>query len=221
MRNYVLSPSILAADFKDLGQEMKKTEENGAAYIHFDVMDGMFVPSISFGMPVLASIHDATEQFMDAHLMVQEPIRYVEAFQKAGADYVTVHLEACEDVKTTLDKIHACGMKAGLAVNPETDVKELVPYLEDVEMILIMSVHPGFGGQKFIPESLDKIRAVRAMLNEKNLETDIQVDGGIYVENVREVLDAGANVIVAGSAVFRGDAGENTAKFMEILKSYE
>lgn len=221
MMNYVLSPSILAADFKVLGQEMKKTEENGAAYIHFDVMDGMFVPSISFGMPVLASIHDATEQFMDAHLMVQEPIRYVEAFQKAGADYVTVHLEACEDVKTTLDKIHACGMKAGLAVNPETDVKELVPYLEDVEMILIMSVHPGFGGQKFIPESLDKIRAVRAMLNEKNLDTDIQVDGGIYVENVREVLDAGANVIVAGSAVFRGDAGENTAKFMEILKSYE
>ena len=221
MRNYVLSPSILAADFKVLGQEMKKTEENGAAYIHFDVMDGMFVPSISFGMPVLASIHDATEQFMDVHLMVQEPIRYVEAFQKAGADYVTVHLEACEDVKTTLDKIHACGMKAGLAVNPETDVKELVPYLEDVEMILIMSVHPGFGGQKFIPESLDKIREVRAMLNEKNLEIDIQVDGGIYVENVREVLDAGANVIVAGSAVFRGDAGENTAKFMEILKSYE
>lgn len=221
MMNYVLSPSILAADFKVLGQEMKKTEENGAAYIHFDVMDGMFVPSISFGMPVLASINDATEQFMDAHLMVQEPIRYVEAFQKAGADSVTVHLEACEDVKTTLDKIHACGMKAGLAVNPETDVKELVPYLEDVEMILIMSVHPGFGGQKFIPESLDKIRSVRAMLNEKNLETDIQVDGGIYVENVREVLDAGANVIVAGSAVFRGDAGENTAKFMEILKSYE
>ena len=221
MINYVLAPSILAADFKVLGQEMKKTEENGAAYIHFDVMDGMFVPSISFGMPVLASIHDATEQFMDAHLMVQEPIRYVEAFQKAGADYVTVHLEACEDVKTTLDKIHACGMKAGLAVNPETDVKELVPYMEDVEMILIMSVQPGFGGQKFIPESLDKIREVRAMLNEKNLETDIQVDGGIYVENVREVLDAGANVIVAGSAVFRGDAGENTAKFMEILKSYE
>ena len=221
MMNYVLSPSILAADFKVLGQEMKKTEENGAAYIHFDVMDGMFVPSISFGMPVLASINDATEQFMDAHLMVQEPIRYVEAFQKAGADYVTVHLEACEDVKTTLDKIHACGMKAGLAVNPETDVKELVPYLEDVEMILIMSVYPGFGGQKFIPESLYKIRAVRAMLNEKNLKTDIQVDGGIYVENVREVLDAGANVIVAGSAVFRGDAGENTAKFMEILKSYE
>ena len=206
--NYVLAPSILAADFKVLGQEMKKTEDNGAEYIHFDVMDGMFVPSISFGMPVMASIHDATEQFMDAHLMVQEPIRYVEAFQKAGADSVTVHVEACEDVKATLNKIRECGMKVGLSINPETDVKEVVPYLEEVDMILVMCVQPGFGGQKFIPESLDKIRA-------------IQVDGGVYVGNVREVLDAGANVIVAGSAVFRGDAGENTAKFMEILKSYE
>ena len=221
MMNYVLAPSILAADFKVLGQEMKKTEENGAEYIHFDVMDGMFVPSISFGMPVMASIHDATEQFMDAHLMIQEPIRYVEAFQKAGADLLTVHLEACEDVKATLDKIHEYGMKAGISINPETDVKELMPYLEDADMILVMSVHPGFGGHKFIPETFEKIRAVRNMLNKKNLDTDIQVDGGIYVENVREVLDAGANIIVAGSAVFRGDAGENTAKFMEILKSYE
>lgn len=221
MMNYVLAPSILAADFKVLGQEMKKTEENGAEYIHFDVMDGMFVPSISFGMPVMASIHDATEQFMDAHLMIWEPIRYVEAFQKAGADLLTVHLEACEDVKATLDKIHEYGMKAGLSINPETDVKELTPYLEDADMILVMSVHPGFGGQKFIPETLERIRVVRNMLDKKNLDTDIQVDGGIYVENVREVLDAGANIIVAGSAVFRGDAGENTAKFMEILKSYE
>ena len=121
MINYVLAPSILAADFKVLGQEMKKTEDNGAEYIHFDVMDGMFVPSISFGMPVMASIHDATEQFMDAHLMVQEPIRYVEAFQKAGADSVTVHVEACEDVKATLNKIRECGMKVGLSINPETD----------------------------------------------------------------------------------------------------
>ena len=221
MSEIKIAPSILAADFKVLGQEMKKTEENGAEYIHFDVMDGMFVPSISFGMPVMASIHDATEQFMDAHLMIQEPIRYVEAFQKAGADLLTVHLEACEDVKATLDKIHEYGMKAGISINPETDVKELMPYLEDADMILVMSVHPGFGGQKFIPETLEKIRAVRNMLNKKNLDTDIQVDGGIYVENVREVLDAGANIIVAGSAVFRGDAGENTAKFMEILKSYE
>ena len=221
MRNYVLSPSILAADFKVLGQEMKKTEENGAAYIHFDVMDGMFVPSISFGMPVLASIHDATEQFMDAHLMVQEPIRYVEAFQKAGADYVTVHLEACEDVKTTLDKIHACGMKAGLAVNPETDVKELVPYLEDVEMILIMSVHPGFGGQSYIDECTEKIEIVNAIVHEYNLKTLIEVDGGIKVDNVCIPLDAGANVIVAGSAVFGGNVEENVKNFKEQFQNFE
>ena len=218
---YKLSPSILSADFCNLEEGIRQTEENGAVYLHFDVMDGVFVPSISFGMPVLASIKPAVKQVIDTHLMITEPIRYVEAFQKAGADSVTVHIEACEDVKATLNKIRECGMKVGLSINPETDVKEVVPYLEEVDMILVMCVHPGFGGQKFIPESLDKIRAIRAMVNEKNLETDIQADGGVYVENVREVLDAGANVIVAGSAVFRGDAGENTAKFMEILKSYE
>mgnify|MGYP000008659773 CR=1 FL=1 len=220
MKN-ILAPSILSADFKILGEQLKLTEEAGAEYIHFDVMDGMFVPSISFGMPVLASIKGATTQTLDVHLMVTEPIRYVEEFVKAGADIVTVHYEACEDLQATIDKIHAAGAKVGISIKPKTPVDVLLPYLDQAEMFLIMSVEPGFGGQAFIPESLDKIREVRAMLNEKNLETDIQADGGIYVENVREVLDAGANVIVAGSAVFRGDAGENTAKFMEILKSYE
>ncbi len=221
MMEYILAPSILAADFKTLGEEMKKTEENGAKYIHFDVMDGLFVPSISFGMPVLASIQNATSQVMDAHLMIQEPIRYIEAFQKAGADMITVHLEACEDVKSTLAKIRDCGMKVGLSICPETPAEAVKPYLENVDMILVMSVHPGFGGQKFIPESLDKIRMVREMIREKDLSVDIQVDGGIYLSNVREVLDAGANVIVAGSAVFKGDAAQNTKEFMEILKSYE
>ena len=220
-RVYQLAPSILSADFNRLGEQIQRVEKAECRWLHIDIMDGMFVPSISFGMPVMASIHDATEQFMDAHLMVQEPIRYVEAFQKAGADSVTVHVEACEDVKATLNKIRECGMKVGLSINPETDVKEVVPYLEEVDMILVMCVHPGFGGQKFIPESLDKIRAIRAMLNEKNLETDIQADGGVYVENVREVLDAGANIIVAGSAVFKGDPAENTKAMMEILKTYE
>lgn len=218
---YILAPSILAADFKNLGQEMKKTEENGARYLHFDVMDGMFVPSISFGMPVLASIKDGTSQTMDVHLMVQEPIRYVEAFQKAGADILTVHLEACEDVKATIDKIRECGMKVGLSICPETEAEALKPYLKEVDMILVMSVHPGFGGQKFIPESLEKIRKVREMIEEQGLSVDVEVDGGIYLTNVREVLDAGVNVVVAGSAVFKGEPVQNTKEFMEILKDYE
>lgn len=219
--NYILAPSILAADFNNLGEEMKKTERNGARYIHFDVMDGMFVPSISFGMPVLKSIHDTTEQIMDAHLMVQEPIRYIEAFKAAGADIVTIHLEACENVEETIAKIRECGMKVGLSICPETSEKEVEHLLSKIDMLLVMSVHPGFGGQKFIPESLDKIRAIRKMIEEQELNVDIQVDGGIYLTNVREVLDAGANIIVAGSAVFKGDPAQNTKEFMEILKSYE
>ena len=191
MKN-ILAPSILSADFKILGEQLKLTEEAGAEYIHFDVMDGMFVPSISFGMPVLASIRGATTQTLDVHLMVTEPIRYVEEFVKAGADIVTVHYEACEDLQATIDKIQA-------------------------EMFLIMSVEPGFGGQAFIPESLERISELRNLLNEKGLTTDIEVDGGIYHKNVAEVLAAGANVMVSGSGVFKGDIKDNTAKFMEIL----
>ncbi|MEY8409813.1 ribulose-phosphate 3-epimerase [Lachnospiraceae bacterium 62-26] len=218
---YILAPSILAADFKELGRQMKSTEDNGAGYLHFDVMDGMFVPSISFGMPVLASIQGVTDQVMDVHLMVQEPIRYIEAFKQAGADLVTIHLEACKDVRASIQKIRECGLKAGLSICPETPAEAVEPYLGEVDMILVMSVHPGFGGQKFIPESLDKIRCIRRMSKERGLALDIQVDGGIYLSNVREVLDAGANVIVAGSAVFGGDPGTNTSDFMEILREYE
>ena len=219
--DYILAPSILSADFKVLGQEMQKTAENGARYLHFDVMDGMFVPSISFGMPVLASIHNATNQLMDVHLMVQEPIRYIEDFQKAGADLMTIHLEACEDVEATITTIHECGMKVGLSICPETDAEMVLPYLSEIDMILVMSVHPGFGGQKFIPKSLEKIRKIRAMIAERRLSVDIQVDGGICLANVRDVLDAGANIIVAGSAVFKGDPEKNTKDFMEILNSSE
>lgn len=218
---YILAPSILAADFKALGGQMKQTEDNGAGYLHFDVMDGMFVPSISFGMPVLKSIHGATSQVMDAHLMVQEPIRYIEAFKEAGADIVTVHLEACEDVRATIGKISQCGMKVGLSICPKTPAEDVRSLLPEVDMLLVMSVHPGFGGQKFIPESLDKIRKIRKMAEEQKLNVDIQVDGGIYLSNVKEVLDAGANIIVAGSAVFNGDPAGNTRAFMEILSAYE
>lgn len=217
----ILAPSILAADFTRLGEQMKATEQEGAKYIHFDVMDGKFVPSISFGMPVLSSIRNAVDQIFDVHLMIEEPIRYVEAFQKAGADMITVHLEACSDVKATLEKIKECGAKAAISICPDTPVSELEPYAELVDMILIMSVHPGFGGQSFIPSSLEKIRQTRALLDRVNPTADVEVDGGIYTTNVREVLEAGANVIVAGSAIFRGDAAENTKNMMEILRSYE
>ncbi len=217
----ILAPSMLAADFKELGKEIRTIEENGAQYLHFDVMDGMFVPSISFGMPVLQSIRPATNLVCDAHLMVTEPIRYVEAFAKAGADLITIHLEACEDVEATIAKIRECGCKVGVSIKPATPVSALDNLLDKVDMVLIMSVEPGFGGQKFIPESLDKIAELRNNLNERGLDVDIQVDGGIYTHNVEEVIKAGANIIVAGSAVFNGDVAQNTKDMLEILKRYE
>ena len=220
MKN-ILAPSILSADFKALGEEIKQTEEAGAQYIHFDVMDGMFVPSISFGMPVLSSIRGVTGQTMDVHLMVQEPVRYVKEFAACGADIITVHLEACGDVKATLDEIHRCGAGTGISIKPGTPVESLAPYLDDGDMFLIMSVEPGFGGQAFIPESLERIRRLRAMLDARGLDKDIEVDGGIYHSNVAEVLKAGANVIVSGSGVYKGDILQNTAGFMEILRAYE
>lgn len=220
MKN-VLAPSILSADFKVLGEQLKVTEAAGAEYIHFDVMDGIFVPSISFGMPVLSCIKGYTSQILDAHLMITEPIRYVEEFAKAGADIITVHLEACEDLQATIDKIHAAGVKAAISIKPKTPVEAFVPYLDQADMFLVMSVEPGFGGQAFIPESLDRIRELRKMLDEKGLKTDIEVDGGIYHANVAEVLDAGANIMVSGSGIFKGDIRKNTEEFMEILKSHE
>lgn len=221
MKEYVLSPSILAADFSNLGEQIQTTEKNGAKYLHFDVMDGMFVPSISFGMPVLASVKKVTGQVLDVHLMIEEPIRYIQEFKDAGADLVTIHYEACKDVKATIQKIKDLGMKCGLSIKPKTEAKVVEEYLADVDMILVMTVEPGFGGQKLIPETLEKVKQIREMSTEKGLDMDIQVDGGIYITNVKEALDAGANVIVAGSAVFKGDAAANVKGFMEILKEYE
>ena len=217
----ILAPSMLAADFKQLGNEIKLIEDNGAQYLHFDVMDGIFVPSISFGMPVLESIRPATNLVCDVHLMITEPIRYIEAFKKAGADLITIHLEACEDVNATIEKIRECGCMVGLSISPDTPVSALESYVDKVDMVLIMSVYPGFGGQKFIPGSLDKIRELKAMLDDRNLEVDIQVDGGIYTSNVEEVVKAGANIIVAGSAIFRGDVAQNTKDMLSILEKYE
>lgn len=217
----ILAPSILSADFKILGEQLRVTEEAGARYIHFDVMDGMFVPSISFGMPVLSSIKGTTDQVLDVHLMVVDPERYVEEFAKCGADSITVHQEACENLQKALDLIHGCGVKAGISIKPGTPVETLIPYLDQAEMFLIMSVEPGFGGQAFIPESFQRIRYLRSLLDEKGIDADIEVDGGIYHSNVAEVLEAGANVIVSGSGVFKGDIRKNTEDFMEILRRYE
>ncbi len=217
---YILAPSILSADFKILGEQVCQTKEGGAQYVHFDVMDGMFVPSISFGIPVLKSLRSGTDQVLDVHLMIDEPSRYIDAFADAGADIITVHLEACSDVGATLDMIRARGLKVGLSICPETDAEACAPYLDKIDMLLVMTVHPGFGGQKFIPESIPKIQKVRQMEEDANLSFDVEVDGGIKLDNVKDVLDAGANVIVAGSAVFGGDAVERTKEFLEILENY-
>ena len=214
----ILAPSILAADCCALGEQIELVKQGGAGYLHIDVMDGMFVPSMSYGMCVVKSLRKIKDIVFDVHLMVEEPIRYVEEFQMAGADIITVHLEACVDVRATLLKIRQTGCRVGLSIKPGTDVMELKPYLAMVDMILIMSVEPGFGGQTYIDRSTERIRSVRRMIREAGLNVDIEVDGGINLQNVGTILEAGANVIVAGSAVFGGDVLQNTREFVKICE---
>lgn len=217
----ILAPSILGADFKRLGEQVQEVDRAGAPYIHLDIMDGAFVPSISFGMPVIESLRGCTDKVFDVHMMVEEPGRYVDAMKKAGADLICVHQEACIHLDRTVNQIKEAGLLAGVALNPATPVSTLSCILDQVDMVLIMSVNPGFGGQKFIPYTLEKIRELRNLCNEKGLSTRIQVDGGISPSNVREVIEAGADVIVAGSAVFRGDAKKNVQTFLDIFSEYD
>ncbi|MDC7293462.1 ribulose-phosphate 3-epimerase [Butyrivibrio sp. DSM 10294] len=213
----ILSPSILAADVANLGEQITAADKAGAQYIHIDVMDGTFVPSISYGMNVVQGLRKVTDKVFDVHLMITEPIRYIEEFAKAGSDIITFHLEAASDVQAVIDKIHSLGKKAGISIKPATPVSELLPYLDKVEMILVMTVEPGFGGQAFMPPCGEKVKELRGILNERGLSTDIEVDGGIYLSNLKEVLDDGANVIVSGSGIFKGDVTEIVSEYLKIM----
>lgn len=214
----ILSSSILSADFSKMGEEIKAVDAAGVQYIHVDVMDGMFVPSISYGMPVIKSLRKITDRVMDVHLMVQEPIRHIKSFVEAGADLITVHVEACEDVEATLREIKKYGVKCAAALNPETPVSELVPYLSLTDMILVMSVNPGLGGQQLLDGSFEKVRKVRKMLDEAGLCTNVEIDGGINKDNIVDAVKAGANVIVAGSSIFCGDVTENAKTMLRLIE---
>ncbi len=210
----ILSPSILSADFAKLGEQVRIIDEAGTQYIHIDVMDGTFVPEITFGAPIVRAARSVTQKMLDVHLMIVKPEKHIEVFAKAGADLITFHLEATECAEQIIEDIHARGLKAGISIKPGTPVEVLLPYLDKVDMILIMTVEPGYGGQAYIDDCTEKIRQTRRMVEASGRDIDVEVDGGIKADNVHVVLEAGANVVVAGSAVFKNDIAGNVKEFL-------
>lgn len=213
----IIAPSLLSADFLRLGDECRMLNESQADWFHLDVMDGRFVPNISFGLPVISAIRKATKKTCDVHLMIEEPGRFAEDFKKAGADILSVHIEACPHLHRNIQQIKSLGMKAGVAINPHTPVEHLIDVLPDIDVVCMMSVNPGFGGQKFIPRTMDKIRKLRQMIDEAKLSTLIEIDGGVTLENAADIIHAGAHVLVAGNTVFGSANPTATIAALKIL----